>query len=152
MIILNNADSLIRRYSETACRIHTMLSQLNTSSNQRGSNMYCITYIKSMLLKLQCNNAFQSNKEQPTTMFPTGVFIDSTAALMAFRRFNFLLVTICDLRPGRKRDLRPGRKWDLRPGRKCGQRPVVCTYEGGRAIEVPGASTFLPLMKSFQVW
>ena len=154
---INNTDSLIKRYSEATCRIHTMLSRLNTSSNQRGFNMYYISYIKSMLLQLQCNNAFQSTKEQPFTMLPTGVFIDSEAAFMAFRRFNFPTVQLpvsnnCDLRPGRMWDLRPGRKWDLRPGRKGGQRPVACTYEGGRAIEVPGASTFLPLMKSFQVW
>ena len=99
MILLNNTDSLIRRYSETVRIIHTMLSQLNTSSNQRGFNMYCISYIKSMLLQLQCNNAFQSKKEQPFTMLPTGVFIDSTDALMAFRRFNSLFANIatCDL-------------------------------------------------------
>ena len=146
---INNTDSLIKRYSETARRIHTMLSRLNTSSNQRGFNMYCISYIKSMLLKLQCNDAFQSTKDQPFTMLPTGVFIDSKTALMAFRRFNFPTV---QLPVSNNCDLRPGRKCDLRPGRKCDQRPGVCTYEGGRAIEVPGASTFLPLMKSFQVW
>ena len=77
MTLINNTDSLIKRYSEAICRIHTMLSRLNTSSNQRGFNMYCISYIKSMLLKLQCNDAFQSTKEQPFTMLPTGVFIDS---------------------------------------------------------------------------
>jgi len=144
MILLNNADSLIRRYSETACRIHTMLSQLNTSSNQRGCNMYCISYIKSMLLKLQCNNAFQSNKEQPLIMLPTGVFIDSTAALMGFRRFNFLFAKIATC------DLVATATCDLVANATCDQ--AFATYEGGRAIEVPGASTFLPLMKSFQVW
>ena len=136
---INNPDSLIKRYSETVRRIHTMSSWLNTSSNQRGFNMYCISYIKSMLLQLQCNNAFQSQKSQPFTMLPTGVFIDSTAALMAFRRFNFPTVQlpVC-------------KNCDLRPGRKCDLRLSVWNYEGGRALEASGASAFLPLMKSFQ--
>ena len=154
---INNTDSLIKRYSEITCRIHTMLSRLNTSSNQRGFNMYCISYIKSMLLQLQCNNAFQSTKEQPLTMLPTGVFIDSTAALMAFRWFNFPTVQLpvwqhCNLRPGRECDLRPSRKCDLRLGRRCDLRPSVWNYEGGRALEASAASAFLPLMKSFQAW
>ena len=57
---INNTDSLIKRYSETIRRIHTVLSQLDTSSNQRDFNKYlyyiCQEYDSSITMQYCSSN------------------------------------------------------------------------------------------------
>ena len=67
---IDNTDSLIKRYSETVRRIHTVLSQLTHHPIKGILTSICITYVKSMILQLQCNIAFQSTKEEPLYNVP----------------------------------------------------------------------------------
>ena len=135
---------------------------------QRGFNKYLNYICARMTLQLQCNIAFQSTKEKPLTMYPTGVFIDSRKRPLGFPTLrlpdcsaslrpwkNMRPATCgsdCDLRLRCRCDFRPVCKCDLWPGDGCNLRLKKISYGGGRVIERFGASIFFPLRKSRQAW
>ena len=156
---INNTDSLIKRYSETVRRIHTVLSQLNTSSNQRGFNKYlyyiCQEYDSSITMQY-CSSV---HKREAITMCPTGVFIDPRNALWGFPTLR-LPDGSAALWPWRT--MRPATQkiatCDLGASATCNlgdkMRPATqqLSYGGGHVIERSGASIFFSLRKSCQAW
>ena len=148
---INNTDSLIKRYSETIRRIHTVLSQLDTSSNQRDFNKYlyyiCQEYDPSITMQYFLS---VHKRGAPYYVPHRGIY--------RFKRRTYGLPTVqlpdgsASLRP--LPHLRPATWSQMRPATWSQVRSATqrLNYGGGRVIEVSGTSTFLPLRKSRQVW
>ena len=155
-----NIASLIIRYYETICRIHTVLSQLNTSSNKgiltsiwisheseydpSITMQYCSSVHKREASNYVPRRGIYRFKKRPLG-FPTLQLPDGSASLRPWP--NMRPVTCgsnCDLWLRCRCDLRLRRMRDLRL--------KELSYGSGRVIERSGASIFFPLRKSRQVW
>ena len=148
---INNTDSLIKRYSETVRRIHTVLSQLDTSSKQRDFNKYlyyiCQEYGPSITMQY-CSSV---HKREALNYVPR-------RGIYRFKKRPLGLPTLqlpdgsASLRP--LPNMRPATWVPVRPATWGRSRlaPEKLSYGGGCVIEVSGISTFLPLRKSRHVW